>query len=236
MALLDKDGLSYFWSKIKEKHINKKDNPHDVTKAQVGLGSVLNVASYSKTETDNKLKDYVTKNDLSTKVETQVAKIGDSKVWVGVDNESGFVNIYNVDQGSNAIQWHLDAFNNYFRFVRSGSTTTVPVTITEKGLYGAKYNSTFLWDSGQISGTVSLSDNINNYDWIIMYWVQGGAVGSGTVILTPELIHKTFRSIVPICVSTEKNFVTFSFTSDTTVTVVDANVTAGVVIIGYKGA
>ena len=33
-------------------HINKVDNPHSVTKTQVGLSNVLNVASYSKTESD----------------------------------------------------------------------------------------------------------------------------------------------------------------------------------------
>ena len=36
-------------------HINKVDNPHSVTKAQVGLSNVLNVASYSKTESDTAL-------------------------------------------------------------------------------------------------------------------------------------------------------------------------------------
>lgn len=35
-------------------HIANKSNPHAVTKAQVGLGNVLNVASYSKTESDGK--------------------------------------------------------------------------------------------------------------------------------------------------------------------------------------
>jgi hypothetical protein len=34
-------------------HIANKANPHSVTKAQVGLSNVLNVASYSKTESDN---------------------------------------------------------------------------------------------------------------------------------------------------------------------------------------
>lgn len=36
-------------------HTGNKLNPHSVTKAQVGLGNVLNVASYSKTEVDNKI-------------------------------------------------------------------------------------------------------------------------------------------------------------------------------------
>ena len=35
-------------------HIANNANPHSVTKAQVGLGNVLNVASYSKTESDGK--------------------------------------------------------------------------------------------------------------------------------------------------------------------------------------
>lgn len=166
MALLDKDGLSYFWSKIKEKHINKKDNPHDVTKAQVGLGDVLNVASYSKTETDTKLKDYVTKNDLSTKVETQVAKIGDSKVWIGVNNESGFVNIRNVAQGSDAIMWRLDTWHNQLRFVRNSET--VPAYITEKGIYGAKFNFTGLF-SGEVNNrTITLDDSLANYTFLFI--------------------------------------------------------------------
>lgn len=34
-------------------HISGTNNPHSVTKTQIGLSNVLNVASYSKTETDN---------------------------------------------------------------------------------------------------------------------------------------------------------------------------------------
>ncbi len=37
-------------------HTNNKNNPHGVTKAQVGLGNVLNVAAYSKTEIDDKIE------------------------------------------------------------------------------------------------------------------------------------------------------------------------------------
>jgi hypothetical protein len=36
-------------------HTGKTSNPHSVTKSQVGLGNVLNVASYSKTESDTNL-------------------------------------------------------------------------------------------------------------------------------------------------------------------------------------
>lgn len=37
-------------------HANRADNPHSVTKEQVGLGNVLNVAAYSKTEIDDKIE------------------------------------------------------------------------------------------------------------------------------------------------------------------------------------
>lgn len=57
-SFLDKTGLSYLWSKIKTivtavdtkttNHITDKNNPHGVTKAQIGLGNVSNTADSSK--------------------------------------------------------------------------------------------------------------------------------------------------------------------------------------------
>ena len=48
-------------------HTNNKNNPHEVTAEQIGLGNVLNVASYSKTENDELLKNYALKEELFSK-------------------------------------------------------------------------------------------------------------------------------------------------------------------------
>lgn len=48
-------------------HTKNKNNPHEITAEQIGLGNVLNVASYSKTENDELLKNYALKEDLFSK-------------------------------------------------------------------------------------------------------------------------------------------------------------------------
>ena len=45
-------------------HINKVDNPHSVTKTQVGLSNVLNVASYSKTESDASITNAISSIEI----------------------------------------------------------------------------------------------------------------------------------------------------------------------------
>lgn len=48
-------------------HTKNKNNPHEITAEQIGLGNVLNVASYSKTENDELLKNYALKEELFSK-------------------------------------------------------------------------------------------------------------------------------------------------------------------------
>lgn len=48
-------------------HTENKNNPHEITAEQIGLGNVLNVASYSKTENDELLKNYALKEELFSK-------------------------------------------------------------------------------------------------------------------------------------------------------------------------
>lgn len=68
-------------------HANRADNPHSVTKEQVGLGNVLNVAQYSKTEVDTKLSGksdtshthddrYYTESEIDSKVTTINTELG----------------------------------------------------------------------------------------------------------------------------------------------------------------
>ncbi len=74
-----------------------------------------------------------------TNVQGTTVKAGaDGKVVIGQDNESGYVNIHNVDQGSSATFWHIDAWHNQLRFVRSGST--VPGYVDASGVWGAVFN------------------------------------------------------------------------------------------------
>lgn len=57
-------------------HTTATNNPHKVTASQVGLGSVLNVPSYSKTETDNLLDDKVDKvSGKSLVSDTEITKL-----------------------------------------------------------------------------------------------------------------------------------------------------------------
>ena len=175
---------------------------------------------------------YYTKSVIDSEIISQKANIDNGNVIIGSDIESGYINVKNVNKGEDAIYWHLDAFDNTFRFVRNGNT--VPVAIDEHGIYGAKYMAVVLLDNISFAGTISLKDNISNYDFLIIYWIQAGVSTSSTVILTPSLIHRHFQSNA-ICVSTEKNYCTFVFPSDTTIKVVDSNVSSTVNIIGYKG-
>ena len=51
MACLDKSGLTYLWGKIKNYvsgHTSAQDNPHNVTKAQLGLENVNNTSDSEK--------------------------------------------------------------------------------------------------------------------------------------------------------------------------------------------
>ena len=175
---------------------------------------------------------YYTKSVIDSEIISQKANIGNENVVIGSDGESGYINLKNVDKGENAIFWHLDAFHNNFRFVRNG--TAAPVVIDEHGIYGAKYIDVVLIDNISFTGTISLEDNISNYDFLIMYWIEYGVAASSTVILTPSLIHRHFRANA-ICVSTERNYCTFVFPSDTTIRVADSNVSSAVTLIGYKG-
>ncbi len=74
-----------------------------------------------------------------TNVKGTTIKAGSgAKVEIGQDGESGYVNIHNVDQGSSATFWHIDAWCNQLRFVRSGST--VPGYVDSSGVWGAVAN------------------------------------------------------------------------------------------------
>lgn len=61
-----KDDFRYVDEEITN-HTTDKTNPHEVTAEQIGLGNVLNVASYSKTENDELLKNYALKDELFSK-------------------------------------------------------------------------------------------------------------------------------------------------------------------------
>ena len=67
---------------------------------------------------------------------TSKFKVNTDKVEIGADNESGYVNIKNID--ASGVYWHIDAWQDQLRFVRQGAT--VPAYITESGLYGAVFN------------------------------------------------------------------------------------------------
>lgn len=91
MALLDKDGFIHFWSKLKQKHIDRTDNPHSVTKAQVGLGDVLNVPSYSKSEVDTKLNTKLNTNDLASNLLSKVYPVGSIYLSVNSTSPASFI-------------------------------------------------------------------------------------------------------------------------------------------------
>lgn len=69
---------------------------------------------------------------------TKIQAGTDSKVIIGQDSESGYINIYNVNLSPNSIYWHIDVYDNVLRFIRNGSTEICK--ITEAGVYGAVFN------------------------------------------------------------------------------------------------
>ena len=107
---------------------------------------------YTESEVDTKLSGKAdsshthTVSQISDLTSAQISKMNittvnvgsASKVIIAQDGESGYVNIYNVDQGSSATFWHIDAWHNQLRFVRSGST--VPGYVDSSGVWGAVAN------------------------------------------------------------------------------------------------
>ena len=77
--------------------------------------------------------------EATTEVTVPSLKVGaNSKVIIGEDEESGYIDIYNVDQGENAVHWHIDVAGNVLRFVLNNATEVSK--IDENGVYGAVFN------------------------------------------------------------------------------------------------
>ncbi len=69
-------------------HKADKDNPHEVTKAQLGLGNVLNVASYSKAETDTLLSKKAEASHSHTKSDiTDFAHTHDDRYYTETETD-----------------------------------------------------------------------------------------------------------------------------------------------------
>lgn len=97
---LVKDSIDSISSSLST-HTANVSNPHSVTKAQVGLGNVLNVASYSKAEVDTKLSGksdtshthdgrYYTEDEIDTKVSALNSAIANMQTDLGLTvDESG---------------------------------------------------------------------------------------------------------------------------------------------------
>ena len=77
--------------------------------------------------------------EATTEVMAPSLKVGaNSKVIIGQDEESGYIDIYNVDQGENAVHWHIDVAGNVLRFVLNNATEVCKMD--ENGVYGAVFN------------------------------------------------------------------------------------------------
>lgn len=99
-------------------HTSNTTNPHGVTKAQVGLGNVLNVASYSKTEVDGFIQDI--ENSIP---EVPVQSVNNKTGAITLN--AGDVGAYTKDEADEAIE--LSAI------ISNESTTTEKVGGIAKG-------------------------------------------------------------------------------------------------------
>lgn len=139
-------------------HKLKKDNPHGVTKAQVGLGNVTNVQQAPKTEFD------MHKNDTNIHVTTQ-----DKANWNGKISKPDFdahktnynnphvvtkaqVGLGNVDNVKQASKVEFDAHN---------SDNNRHVSTTEKATWNSKANGVHSHPTSQITG---LDQKLAGYD------------------------------------------------------------------------
>ncbi len=171
-----------------------------------------------------------------------------SKVIVGQDNESGYVNIYNVDQGSSAILWHLDAWHNQFRFVRNGST--VPAYVDSDGMhgtfkgtvrgtvYGAKFTGTILYPNSKANSTAYSAtsytiDSVLNYEWIT---ILGGVKYTRAVATFHSSEYSTWcNSNYRLVLSSDAEYISFYFNSPTSIVIKDKSSSiTDFKIIGYK--
>lgn len=139
-------------------HKLKKDNPHGVTKAQVGLGNVTNVQQAPKTEFD------MHKNDTNIHVTTQ-----DKANWNGKISKPDFdahktnynnphvvtkaqVGLGNVDNVKQASKVEFDAHNG---------DSNRHVTTAEKATWNSKANGVHSHPTSQITG---LDPKLAGYD------------------------------------------------------------------------
>ena len=56
--ILTQDGLELYHSNVENNHLNNQENPHNVTKSQVGLGNVENKSSAQ-------IRNEITENNIS---------------------------------------------------------------------------------------------------------------------------------------------------------------------------
>ena len=85
MSFLDKNGLSYFWKKLKSKHIDLKTNPHEVTAEQVN--------TYIKSDIDTKISDNLTSSKSYTDSEINKLQIFPKHTFWNVKNNSVYADL-----------------------------------------------------------------------------------------------------------------------------------------------
>ena len=196
-------------------------------------------------EFSNLYVDHVHTSDIPHNV-----KFGSgSKVVVGQDSESGYVDIYNVDKGSSAILWHLDAWHNQFRFVRNG--TAVPAYVDSDGMhgtfygnvhggavYGAKFTGEVLWPTSEYSAvgagsSCTLKYSVLNYEWIT---ILGDTKYTRGVVTFHSSEYSTWSSdAYRLVISSDAEYVSLYFTSTTSIIIRDkSSAVKDIKIIGYK--
>lgn len=178
---------------------------------------------------------------LTESVGAKTVKAGNnSKILLGEDSASGYVNLYNVNQGSDGIFWRIDASGNILRFVRNGSA--VPAYVDQDGLRGAYLVPYYLADTETVGAdqqkTINLSDSIENYEFIIILcWFISS---SATYYAPPVLIHTDSSSLAfndsghRLVISTDAQYASLYFPSNTTVATYDSSSQHSLLIYGLK--
>ncbi|MCY7961369.1 phage baseplate upper protein [Bacillus spizizenii] len=147
-----------------DSHANKKDNPHGVTKAQIGLDKVDNIQQASKVEFNNHTSDTVVH---TTKIERDK--------WNGaqltkITNDVGGVS-FAVNEGEDMLEAIISRGRSMGTFYANGKAVNSPSTASTRGFFQMTSQSS---DGKGMYGWVYAMDYRNNV--FTNYW-DGNSVG-----------------------------------------------------------
>lgn len=157
IAELDRviDELNLYIEKTSDAHFSNKDNPHGVTKAQVGLGNVNNTADADKPVSTAQRKLF---DDITTKLNSTTSKADASIKNIALDSSTGILTMTRTDGTKFVIDLPLEymiesgSYNavtkNIELNLHNGQKITVPAAALVNEYYGDDSTITLYTDSG----------------------------------------------------------------------------------------